>query len=137
MFLLYGKLWAIEIYWNYASDHLLSPHIKLFHKIKRGLEVVSLPHFLHKFWRKIFLLLNSINSSNFIVWLPLLCEILCVTCVCYMCVICGYMCVTIVCKPCSKVMNFEVKLIFLIKPLFLHDQNVVTKLKYLEDEKSF
>ena len=54
-----------------------------------------------------------------------------------MCVICGYMCVTIVCKPCSNVMNFEVELIFLIKPLFLHDQNVVTKLKYLEDEKSF
>ena len=30
-------------------------------------------------------------------------------------------------------MNFEVNLIFLIEPFFLHDQEV----KYLENEKSF
>ena len=58
--------------------HLI--HIKLFKKIKRGLELVSLPHFLHNFWRKIFLLLHSINWPNFIVWLLLLREIL-VNCV--------------------------------------------------------
>ena len=34
-------------------------------------------------------------------------------------------------------MDFEVKLIFPIKPLFLHDQKVVIKLNYLENEKSF
>ena len=42
---------------------MLSPHIQLFHKIKIGLELVSLPHFRHSFWRKIFLLLYSINGS--------------------------------------------------------------------------
>ena len=46
------------------------PHIKLFLKIKRGLELVSLPYFLHNikqykiFWRKISLLLYSINWPN-------------------------------------------------------------------------
>ena len=42
---------------------------------KRGLELVSLPHFLNKFWRKILLLLYSINWPNFIILLPLLREI--------------------------------------------------------------
>ena len=31
--------------------------IKLFKKTKRGLELICLPHFLHDFWRKIFLTL--------------------------------------------------------------------------------
>ena len=115
MFLLYDKLTAIEIYWNLTAGHLLSPHVKLFLKIERGLELVSWHHFLHNFWRKIFLLLYSINWPNFIVWLPLLCEIL------------GNMCIAIVCKPSCDVMNFEVNLVFLIQPLFLHDQKVSNK----------
>ena len=94
---------------------MLSPHIKLFEKIKRELELVSLPHFPHNFWRKIFLLLYSINWLYFIVWLPLLCEVL------------GNMCIVIVSKPGWDVMNFEVNLIFLIKHSFLHDQKVLTK----------
>ena len=32
------------------------------------------------------------------------------------------MCIAIVCKPGCDVMNFEAKLIFLIKSFFLHDQ---------------
>ena len=32
-----------------AADHLLLPHVKLFKKTKRGLELVSLSHFLHDF----------------------------------------------------------------------------------------
>ena len=55
--------------------------LSFFEKIKRGLELNSLPHFLHNFWRKIFLLLYSINWPNFIVWLPLLREILGNTCI--------------------------------------------------------
>ena len=35
--------------------------VKFFKKTRRGLEVVSLPHFLYDFSRKIFLLLYSIN----------------------------------------------------------------------------
>ena len=50
--------------------------LSIFSKIKRSLELVSLPHFLHNFWRKIFLPLHSINWRSFNVWLPLLCEIL-------------------------------------------------------------
>ena len=52
-------------------------------KKKRGLELISLPHFLHYFWRKIFLLVHSITWQNFIVWLHLLREILgnmCIVC---------------------------------------------------------
>ena len=44
-------------------------------KKQRGLELVFLPHFLHNFWRKIFLLLYSITWPNFNIWLPLLREI--------------------------------------------------------------
>ena len=104
---------------------MLSLHFKLFQQIKRGLELVFLPHFRHKYWRKIFVLLYSINWPNFIVWLPWLCEIL------------GNMCIAIACKPCYDVMNFEVNFIFLIKPIFIHDQKVVAKLKYFENRKSF
>ena len=43
---------------------------KMFKKTKRGLKLVSLPHFLHGFWRKIFVLLCSITWPNLIVWLP-------------------------------------------------------------------
>ena len=51
---------------------MLLPHIKLFLKIKRDLELVPLLHFLHNFRRKIFILLYSINWPSFIVWLHLL-----------------------------------------------------------------
>ena len=66
---------AIETHSTETADHLLSPHVKLFEKIKIGLELVSLFHFLHNFWKKIFLLLYSIIWPNSIVWLPLLWEI--------------------------------------------------------------
>ena len=99
--------------------------LSFFKKIKRGLELCTLPHFLHNFWRKIFILLRSVNRPNFIVWLSLLCEIL------------GNMCIGIVCKPGCDVMDFEVSLIFQIKLFFLHDQNDVRKMYYLEDKKSF
>ena len=114
LFLLYAELRAIEIYWNEAANHLLLPHFRLFQK-KKGVELVSLPHFLHNFWRKIFLSLYFINSLSFIVWLPLLREIL------------GNMCIVIVYQPGCEVMHFEVNLIFLIKSFFLHDQKVITK----------
>ena len=47
------------------------------------------------------------------------------------------MCIAFACEPGCDVMNFEVNLIFLIKPFFVHDQKVMTKLKYLENEKTF
>ena len=63
--------------------------------------------------------------TNFNLWLPLLRKIL------------GNMCIVIVCWPGCDVRNFKINLIFLIKPFFLHDPNVKTKIKYHENEKSF
>ena len=80
-----------------------------------GLKLVFLPHFLHGFWRKIFLLLYSINWSNFIVSLPLLRQIL------------YSICFAVVRLPGYDIINFEINLIFLIKPFSLHDQKVITK----------
>ena len=57
-----------------------------FFKKQRGLELVSLPHLVHDFWRKkIFLWLYSINWSDFIVWLLLLCEMLDNMCILIVC----------------------------------------------------
>ena len=84
---------------------------------KIGLEPVTLSHFPHSFWTKMILLLRSINWLNFIVWLPLLCEILEKL----------QMCIGQVCKPVCNVMNFEINLAFPIKLFFLHDQNIMTK----------
>ena len=85
LFLLYAKPKAIEICWNYAADYLHLPHIKLFFQKEWGLELGSLPYFLHNFWSKIFLLIYSINWPSFIIWLSLLRETL------------GNMCIVIVC----------------------------------------
>ena len=82
--LLFAKLRAIKIYWNWTADLLLLPHIKIFWKIKRGLELVNCLIFCITF-EKMFLLLYCINWPSFIFWLPLLREIL------------GNMCVAIAC----------------------------------------
>ena len=50
---------------------------------EKGLGLVSPPHFVYDFSRKMFLMLHSINWPYFIVWLPLLLEVL------------GNMCITI------------------------------------------
>ena len=70
-----------KTYQNNGADHLLPPYIKLFEKMKRDLELVSPPHFLHGFWRKISLPLYFINWANFIAWLTLLLEMLGSTCI--------------------------------------------------------
>ena len=52
---------------------------------KNGLELVSLPPFLHDFWRKVFPWLYSFNWLNLTVWLSLIREILdnmCIEIVC-------------------------------------------------------
>ena len=89
--------------------------LRFFWKKKRGLELVSLRHFPHNFWRKMFLLLCSISWRDFIVWLLLLRGIF------------YNMYIAIVCTPRCNVIDFEVSLIFLIQLFFLLDQNVMTK----------
>ena len=59
--------------------------------------------------------MTKCNCFDQVSWLPLLCAIL------------GNVCITIACKPGCDVMNFEVNLIFLIKPFFLHEEKVLIK----------
>ena len=84
--------------------------------LEKGLGIVSPPYFVYGCSRKMFLVVYSINLPNFIVSLPLRLEIL------------ANMCIAVVCFPGCDVINFEIKLIFLIKPSFLHDQEVKTKI---------
>ena len=114
---------------------MLLPHKKIFFKKKKVPELVSLPHFLHDFWRKMFLL-YSINWRNFIAWLSLVREILgnLGNFVRYCnCLLTG-----------CDVVNFEIDLIFPIKSFLLHEKNLDKNLlrsflknfKYLEKEKN-
>ena len=103
------------MYWNQATCCLFLPHIKLFEKIKRGLGLASLSHFLYNFWKKIFLSLYYINYPNFIACFSLFCKIL------------SSMSNPVVCWPVFDVMNFEMNFIFLTKPFLLHDKKVKTK----------
>ena len=86
------------------------------------LGVVSLPHFVDDFSRKMFLMLYSVNWPNS---LPLLLEILL------------NMRIAIVYEPGSDVINFEINLIFLIKPFSYMTKKSREKFKYLANEKSF
>ena len=47
------------------------------------------------------------------------------------------MCIAIVCEPGCDVINFEIKLIFLIKSFFYSTTKSRQKLKYLENGKTF
>ena len=91
----------------------------------KGLEIVSPPHFENNLSRKMILMLYPINGPNFIVWFPLLLEIL------------AKMCNAIVCWPGCDVTNFEINLIFLIKPFLYMTRKSKQKRKHLENEKSF
>ena len=93
----------VEVYQNILKLRcwpLATTLCKALKKTKWDLKLVSLPHFLHDFWRKIFLTLYFINWANFIPWLHLLLEIIC-------CLI----------WETSKI-NFEINHTFLIRPFF-------------------
>ena len=109
----------------YKAFDYLSRGMLNFDFSQKGLELVSPSHFMYDFSRKIFLMLHSINWPNFIAWLPSLLEIF------------GSMCVAIVCFPGCEVINFEITLIFLIKPFFYLAKKSRQKFKYLENKKSF
>ena len=94
-----------------------------FLKANRCLELISLSHFLHDFWRKLLLLLCCITWRNLLILLPLLCEIL------------HNICIAIVCWPGCDVINLEISRIFLTNPFVLHVQKVKTNMLYLENEK--
>ena len=71
--------------------------------LEKGLALVSPTHFVYDFSRKIFLMLHSISSPNFVVRLPLLFEILG-----------NITCIAIICFP-VYVINFEINFSSLIK----------------------
>ena len=119
----WAYLWINSLKFNTVGFHCIpswgiskyieaKPQVNCFHLIQRflkkqrGLELVSLPYFLHDFWEKIILFLYSINWQNFIVWLPLLSEML------------GKICTVVVCQPGCDVINFVINVMFLIKPFF-------------------
>ena len=49
----------------------------------------------------------------------------------------GNMCITIVCFTSCDVINFEIDLIFLIRPFFYMTKTLRQKFKYLENESIF
>ena len=71
------KLYETLDYWSWD--------VLNFNFSEKGLGLVSPPHFVYDFSRKMFLMLHYINWPSFIVWVPSLLEIL------------GNMCITIVC----------------------------------------
>ena len=119
----------IEIYQNILKLRcwpLAFTFIKLFlKKTKRSLELVSLPHFLSGFWRKIFLMLHFICWPNFIAWLSLVLDIL------------GNICITIICCPICGVINFEMNHSFFIMSFFYITEKSGQTCKYLKNDKSF
>ena len=92
---------------------------------ENGLGIVSPSHIAYDLSRKMFLTLYSINGPNFTVSLPLPLAIF------------GNMHIVIVYFPGCQGINFEINLIFSIKPFFYMTKKSRQKLKCLENEKSF
>ena len=107
-----GKCWTspeLGIQWKetvFKTSYYWFKDMLNFTFLEKSFEIVSAPYFLYDFSRKMSLMLYSINWPNFIVWLILLLEIL------------FNVLNTIVSLPGCNVLNFEIDLIFLIKPFF-------------------
>ena len=125
LFLLYVQVEVYQSILKLKCWPLSLTLYKAFWKIRKGQELFSLPHCLNDFWRKICLMLYSLNWLNFIIWLPLLLEIL------------GKMCVVIICLPVRWRHKFLNWTWLSYQGVFLHDQKARQKLKYLKNNKSF
>ena len=89
---------------------------------EKGLGLVTLSHFVYDSLRKMFLMLYSINRSDFIVHLPLLLEIW------------DNMCIVIV----SQFVTSRILILTLAyQVIFLHDQKLAQKFKYFQNKNSF
>ena len=109
--------------WKYIGTKLQAAcfyltFIKSSYKTRRGLKLVSLPHFLDDFWRKIFLFLYLISWQNFIFCLALLRGIL------------GIMCITIIRLPGCDIISFS-------SLSFYMANNSRQNFKYLGNKKYF
>ena len=88
---------------NCIKTLTVDPEIcSIFIFLKKGLGLGSPLNFVHHFSKKIFLMSYSLNSSDFIVSLPLLYEIS------------GNECIVIVCYAVFDVINFEIYLLSFI-----------------------
>ena len=92
---------------------------------KKGLGIISPPHFVYDFSEKMFPLLYSIKWPNFIVRFPLLLEIL------------GNICIVIICYQVCDVIYFEIDHSFLITRFSYMTKRSGQKIKYLNNEQSF
>ena len=93
--------------------------------LEKDVGIVSPLLFLKDFSRKMFIMSYSINWPIFIAWFRLLLELL------------GNVFIWNYFFPGCDVINFEINLVFLIKPFFLRNQRSRQKFKYLEKEKIF
>ena len=119
----YGSTWTFNKNFFYYFRLLIQKYDQF-----RFCESVSdpyPPHFVYYFSIKIFLVLYSVNWPNFIVWLPLLLEIL------------GNICIVIICCPVCDVIKVEINHSFLTKPFFYMTKKSGQKCTYLKSEKNF
>ena len=93
--------------------------------LEKSLGIVSPPHLVYDVSIEIFFILHCFNWPNLIAWSSLRHKIL------------GIMYITIVCFPSCNVMNFEINLIFQIKPFLYMSKKSRQKFKCLENEKGF
>ena len=119
---------ALKLAYNrnklFKTLHNSSRDMLNFDILDKGLGILSPARFGYDFSTKMFLMLCSIKWPNFIVWLPLLLEIL------------GNMCIIIVCWPGCDVINSKINLIFLIN-LFLYRTKKVKNLNILRMKRAF
>ena len=117
----------VEVFQNILKPRCwpLALFIFCFLKKKRSLKPVSLPHFLHNFWRRMFFTSYSINWQYSITWLRLLLEIL------------GNKCIVMIWCPVCEVINFEINLSSLIKPFSYMTKKSEQKCKYPQNKKKF
>ena len=106
------KLGEITVFYVVRELH----KFRLFRKGPGNMGIVSSPRFVNDFSRKMFLMLYFINWPNLIVWMPLLLEILC------------NMCIAVICYQFCNVINFEIKLMFLIESFFYMIKKLKTKI---------
>ena len=84
--------------------------------LEKSLGIASPPHFVYNFSRKVILMLNFINWPSFLIWFPLLLQIL------------GNVCIAIIFFSGCDVIDFQSNHTPLIKPLF-YDEKFKTKIQ--------
>ena len=82
-------------------------YIKLFPKTKSGLELISLLHFQHDFWRRIFLMLYFINWPNLLS-----------NCLCFLGIL-SNLYIVLICFPVCDAIDFVVILLVYFRSLKL------------------